>query len=259
MVTLTLNTALLAIASNKELRTFALDEYDGVVGQQAYLALKCTKLSDVSCKGTFSDPALGDCVLAMAVRNPQLQKLRLPGNSWLRQDGLTAIAASCPSLQELCAQTTTPATLTQMPQGCPELTVVEGLSGPALTDASVSALTEHCPHLKRVCLDHSPQVTEIALTKLLQTCSKLHQLQVCASSMDAAAVKRIRKACAYYMLLSVNAPGRHDTVSDDFEDLGELGEGWDGTDNGTDGVEAAGRGGLVADRKLRGSAANVGG
>jgi hypothetical protein len=69
MVTLTLNTALLAIASSKDPRTFALDEYDGVVGQQAYLALKCTKLT-VSCKDTFSDPAVGDCVLAMAVRDP---------------------------------------------------------------------------------------------------------------------------------------------------------------------------------------------
>jgi hypothetical protein len=239
MVTLTLNTALLAIASNKELRTFALDEYDGVVGQQAYLALKCTKLSDVSCKGTFSDPAAGDGVLAMAVRNPQLQNLRLPGNSWLRPDGLTAIAASCPRLQELCAQTTTPSTLTDaavvaLAQGCPKVTVVEGLSGPALTDASVSALTEHCPLLKRVCLDHSPLVTESALTLLLQTCSKLHQLRVCASSMDAAAVKRIRKARPHYMLLSVNAPGRHDTVSDDFEDLGDLGGGGDGEGNDAD-------------------------
>jgi hypothetical protein len=94
----------------KELRNFALYQYDADLGQRAVLALTSTKLSDVyiSCEDVFSDPAAGDGVLAMVVRNPQLQKLRLPGNSWLRDDVLTAIAASCPRLQELCAQTTTP-------------------------------------------------------------------------------------------------------------------------------------------------------
>jgi hypothetical protein len=64
----------------------------------------------------------------------------------------------------------------------------------------------------------------------------MHQLRVCASSMDAAAVKRIRNARPHHMVLSVNAPGRHDTVSDDFEDLGDLGGGGDGEGNDADTV-----------------------
>jgi hypothetical protein len=106
--------------------------------------------------------------------------------------------------------------------------VVEGLNCPALTDASVTALAEHSKHLRRICLVHSPQVTEVALTKLQQIASAASACKQYGCSC--------REACANYILLTVNAPDRHDTVSDDFEDLGDLGGGGDGEGNDADTV-----------------------
>jgi hypothetical protein len=62
---------------------------------------------------------------------------------------------------------------------CPKLTVMKGLSGPALTDASVIAQANHCPHLATIDLEHSP---EAALTTLVRRCRKLVRLCTCAGA-----------------------------------------------------------------------------
>jgi hypothetical protein len=214
---------LTAIAYMHNVQTFSLDEADAEVRLQALLALNSSRLHSVSITSEDDrcDPALGGAevarVMAVVTRNPLLQELRMSGNSWLSDDVLEAIAASCPLLRELYARSSAASTLTDaavvaLVQGCPKLSVMEGLSGPALTDASVMALAEHCSDLYIVNLLHSPQVTETALTALVQKCPGLEVLHVCGSSIDAAAVFRLRREVVVKDLdnVVVSVPGRMD-------------------------------------------------
>jgi hypothetical protein len=178
-----------AIADMHNVQTFNLVEADAEVRLQALLALNSSTLRSVSITSEDDrcDPAVGGAevarVMAVVTRNPLLQELRLSGNSWLSDDVLKAIAASCPQLRELYARSSSPSTLTDaavvaLALGCPKLSVMEGLSGPALTDISVIALAQHCPNLSIVNLVHSPQVTEAALTMLVQKCRGLEVLRM---------------------------------------------------------------------------------
>jgi F-box/leucine-rich repeat protein 2/20 len=133
----------------------------------------------------------------VAARSPALQKLHWSENDWLGDDVVYTIAASCPLLQELCAENEYPSALTDaavvaLARGCPKLTMIEGLTGPALTDASVMALAQHCLNLETVHLQRSPLVAEAALTTLAQMCRELQRLYVCGSSINTAAVLRLR-------------------------------------------------------------------
>jgi hypothetical protein len=195
------NTLPQAVAYMRGLQTLRLGFCEPPICLQVLSALNCTQLRSVviHCGDLLNDPVVAAAVTAIVTSNPLLEQLDLPGNGWLSDDVLTIIAASCPLLQELCADYEIPSALTDvavvaLAQGCPKLTVMEGLSGPALTDASVIALTECCSDLSKVYLEHSPQVTETALIALAEKCLTLEVLQVCASSLDKAAVKRIRAA-----------------------------------------------------------------
>jgi hypothetical protein len=210
-----------ALEYMEELRTLALYDYDPDVGLQALLAVKSTQLSDVhfTCKAALSGPLVEDVVVALLARNPIMQRFCFSGNTWLSDKVLSTAAAFCPRLRDIRAQSNTPSALSDaavvaLAQGCPELTVVEGISGLQLTDVAVIALAEHCPRLDTVHLQHSPQVTEAALTVLTQRCRKLRHLRVCASSIDTAAESRIRAAHGGNgsNALSVHAPGRVTTV-----------------------------------------------
>jgi hypothetical protein len=195
------NTLPQAVAYMCELQTLRLSFCEPAICLQVLSALNCTQLRSVviHCGDPLNDLVATAAATAIVTSNPLLEQLDLPGNGWLSDGVLTIIAASCPLLQELCADYEIPSALTDvavvaLAQGCPKLTVMEGLSGPALTDTSVSALTEHCLDLTKLHLEHSPQVTETALIALAQKCLTLEVLQVCAASLDKAAVKRIRAA-----------------------------------------------------------------
>jgi hypothetical protein len=193
------NTLRHAVAYMKELQTFQLTTFAPEVAVQSLLALNSCKLCEVfiHCTYQLEDPAVRDAMATVAARSPALLKLHWSENEWLSDDVVYTIAASCPLLQELCAENEYPSALTDaavvaLAQGCPKLTMLEGLSGPALTDASVMALAENCPNLSVVYLVHSPQVTEAALTTLVQRCRELQRLYVCGSSINTAAVLRLR-------------------------------------------------------------------
>jgi hypothetical protein len=195
------NTLPQAVAHMCGLQTLRLSFCEPAICLQVLSALDCTQLRSVviHCGDPLNDPVVAAAATAIATSNPLLEQLDLPGNGWLSDDVLTTIAASCPLLQELCADSESPSTLTDaavvvLAQGCAMLSVVEGLSGPGLTDASVIALTERCLDLTKLHLEHCPQVTETALIALAQKCLTLVVLQVCAASLDKAAVKRIRAA-----------------------------------------------------------------
>jgi hypothetical protein len=187
-----MHTLLLAASYMRDLRTFSLSKNTAGTGLLGALARNCTQLRTVhiACNAT------AEGVTVLVARNPLLEKLLLSSGGWLCDEVVIKIAASCPALKELKADSfpgpspLTDAALVTLAQSCPKLTELMGLSGAALTDASVLALAEHCPDLAVLTLEHSPLVTEAALTTLVQRCQKV-MLFVCNSAIDADAIARL--------------------------------------------------------------------
>jgi hypothetical protein len=206
------NTLTLAMAHLRDVRALSLSMFHEQGSEQLQvLASRCTKLQTLHLPGEqfFPDQHdFGDAVIAIVARNPLLETISVPGKKWLRDDVMAAVAASCPLLHVLRAQTgptaLTDAGLVALAQGCRKLTAACELSGPELTDLSVLALAEHCPDLTIVNLVHSPQVTEAALTVLVQSCRKLRSLQLCKATVVPDAADRLRAAAAAGQRLAVS-------------------------------------------------------
>jgi hypothetical protein len=188
----TMHTLLLAASFMQDLRTFSLSKSTAGTGLLGALARNCTQLRTVhiACNAT------AEGVTALATQNPLLEKLLLLSGGWLCDEVVIKIAASCPALKELKADSfpgpspLTDAALVILAQRCPKLTELMGLSGAALTDAFVLALAKYCPDLAVLTLEHSPLVTESALTTLVQRCQKV-MLFVCNSAIDENAIARL--------------------------------------------------------------------
>jgi hypothetical protein len=209
------NTLTLAMAHLRDVRALSLSMFHELGSEQLQvLASRCTKLQTLYLPGEQFLPDQHDCgdaVIAIVARNPLLETISVPGKKWLRDDVMAAVAASCPLLHELRAQTgptaLTDAGLVALAQGCRKLIAACELSGPELTDVSVLALAEHCPDLTIVNLVHSPQVTEAALTVLVQSCRKLRSLQLCKATVVPDAADRLRTAAASQRLaVSLRTP-----------------------------------------------------
>jgi hypothetical protein len=209
------HTLILAMALLRDVRALSLSMFHELGSEQLQvLASRCTKLQSLHLPGEqfFPDQHdFGDAVIAIVARNPLLETISVPGKKWLRDDVMTAVAASCPLLHELRAQTgptaLTDAGLVALAQGCRKLTAACELSGTELTDVSVLALAEYCPDLTIVNLVHSPQVTEAALTVLVQSCRKLRSLQLCKATVVPDAADRLRAAAASQRLaVSLRTP-----------------------------------------------------
>jgi hypothetical protein len=103
------NTLTLAMAHLRDVRALSLSMFHELGSEQLQvLASRCTKLQSLHLPGEqfFPDQHdFGDAVIAIVARNPLLETISVPGKKWLRDDVMTAVAASCPLLHELRAQT----------------------------------------------------------------------------------------------------------------------------------------------------------
>jgi hypothetical protein len=190
-----------AMAHMRDLQTFRTVNFALEGAELVLLATHCTQLRTMLLSNAvpYYPEAVGGAIAAIAAHNPQLSRLQVPGNDWLRDDVVTTIATSCPRLSALLTSGGGPSALTDeaviaLALGCPGLQSPNGLSGPQLTDASVLAFAEHCPDLRTLYLEHSSLVTEEALTTLVRNCRKMERLSVRRNTIDAAALQRLRAA-----------------------------------------------------------------